>query len=274
MWPRRRLSPTPALRGCHDDAPSRQSRCRQAADRGPLDGGRRHGCGAAQPDRDRERQARIDRLRLTKVARHDDELYERGWKRRKGIEAYASRTRVAAGQTLDVHVSTDPVASYSASIFRMGYYGGTGARLMRTIGPLQGTAEPTPADGPRNVVACRWKVGFSLQIPEDWLSGVYLGKLTTQPSPSGQHLDLEMASESYVIFVVRDRRRAELLFQTSDMTWLAYNRWPQWRSLYDLGEAPWGASDEKVGYDVSFDRPYALYWNGYPAGFHPLTNGS
>jgi hypothetical protein len=44
--------------------------------------------------------------------------------------------------------------------------------------------------------------------------------------------------------------------------------------MYDLGEAPWGASDSNVGYDVGFDRPYALYWNGYPAGFHPLTNGS
>ena len=58
------------------------------------------------------------------------------------------------------------------------------------------------------------------------------------------------------------------------MTWLSYNRWPQWRSLYDLGNAPWGSSNSKVGYDVGFDRPYALYWNGYPAGFHPLTNGS
>jgi hypothetical protein len=165
--------------------------------------------------------------RLTKVARHDDELYERGWKRRTGIEAYASRTSVAAGDTLDIHVSTDPAATYSVRIFRMGYYGGTGARLMRTIGPLQGTAEATPADGPRNVIECRWRVGFSLEIPSDWLSGVYLGKLSTLPSPSGQYLDLELASESYVIFVVRDSRRADLLFQTSDMTWLAYNRWPR-----------------------------------------------
>jgi hypothetical protein len=211
---------------------------------------------------------------LTRVARHDDELYERGWRRRKGIEAYASHTSVAAGDRLDVHVSTDPAASYAVRIFRMGYYGGTGARLMRTIGPLQGTAGETPGDGARHLVECRWTVGVSLEIPEDWLSGVYLVKLSTLPSPTGQYLDLEMASESYVIFVVRDRRKADLLFQTSDMTWLAYNRWPGWRSLYDLGDAPWGASDDKVGYDVSFDRPYALFWNGFPAGFHPLTNGS
>lgn len=83
-----------------------------------------------------------------------------------------------------------------------------------------------------------------------------------------------MKNETYFIFIVRDDRKADLLFQTSDMTWLAYNRWPQWRSFYDLGNAPWGASNGKVGYDVGFDRPYALYWNGYPAGFHPLTNGS
>jgi hypothetical protein len=30
-----------------------------------------------------------------------------------------------------VHVSTYPVNSYSGSIYRMGYYGGAGARLMR-----------------------------------------------------------------------------------------------------------------------------------------------
>lgn len=211
---------------------------------------------------------------LTKVVRHDDEIYELGWHRRRGIEGYASHTSVKAGDTLNVHVSTFPVNEYSVSIYRMGYYGGAGARLMRTTGPLQGTAEPTPRDGERNLIECNWKVGFSLEIPKDWLSGVYLVKLATLPSASGQYLDLEMVSESYVIFVVRDDRKADLLFQASDLTWLSYNRWPQWRSLYDLGNAPWGASNSKVGYDVGFDRPYALFWNGYPAGFHPLTNGS
>ena len=211
---------------------------------------------------------------LTRVSRHDDEIYEQGWRRRRGVEAYASHTSVKAGDTLTVHVSTYPVNKYTVSIYRMGYYGGAGARLMRTIGPLQGTDEPTPQDGNRNLIECSWKVGFSLEIPKDWVSGVYLGKLSTVPSPAGQYLDLEMVSEAYVIFIVRDDRKADLLFQASDMTWLSYNRWPQWRSLYDFGNDRWGSSNSKVGYDVSFDKPYALYWNGYPAGFHPLTNGS
>src|SRR5688572_28311769 len=88
---------------------------------------------------------------LTRVARHDDEIYELGWHRRRGIEAYASHTSLKAGETLNVHVSTYPVNKYAVSIYRMGYYGGAGARLMRTIGPLQGTAEPTPQDGVRNL---------------------------------------------------------------------------------------------------------------------------
>jgi len=45
---------------------------------------------------------------LTRVVRHDDEIYELGWHRRRGIEAYASHTSVTAGDTLNVHVSTYP----------------------------------------------------------------------------------------------------------------------------------------------------------------------
>ena len=45
------------------------------------------------------------------------------------------------------------------------------------------------------------------------MSGVYLGKLSTLPAPGGQYLDLEMRSEAYFIFIVRDDRKANLLFQ-------------------------------------------------------------
>ncbi len=210
---------------------------------------------------------------LTRVQRQDDELYERGWRRRKLIEAYASHTSIRAGETLRVFVSTEPASQYSVDIYRMGYYGGNGARHMKSIRGLKGTPQPTPKDGERTLVECNWKEGFSFEIPKDWVSGVYLGKLTTQPG-GGQFLDRGIIGEAYVVFIVRDDRKADLIFQCSDMTWLSYNRWPQWRSLYDLGDNPWGSSNRRVGYDVSFDKPYALFWNGFPSGFNPLTNGS
>ena len=60
------------------------------------------------------------------------------------------------------------------------------------------------------------------RIPKDWLSGVYLGKLSTIRSPSGQYLDLEMKSESY--FSLLFGTNADLLFQASDVTCFSYNR--------------------------------------------------
>jgi hypothetical protein len=211
---------------------------------------------------------------LTQVKRQDDELYELGWRRRKRVEAYASHASIRAGQTLRVSVSTEPASRYQVDIYRMGYYGGKGARKVRSMGPFQGTAQPTPKDGERTLVECTWKEGFNLEIPADWVSGVYLGKLATVPPAGGQFLDREVIGESYFVFIVRDDRQADLIFQCSDMTWLSYNRWPQWRSLYDLGSNPWGANNRKVGYVVSFDKPYAIFWNGFPAGFNALTNGS
>ena len=123
---------------------------------------------------------------LTKVVRHDDEIYELGWHRRRGIEAYTSHTSIKTGEKLDVHVSTYPVNKYSVSIYRIGYCGGARARLMRTLGPLQGTAEPTPQDGARQLVECNWKTGFRLEIPKDWLSGVFIRQaLPRSPTSPG-----------------------------------------------------------------------------------------
>jgi hypothetical protein len=193
-----------------------------------------------------------------------DEPYQSGWRRRTDVEGYCSRTSVQAGQTITFHISTDPAAEFSLDIYRMGYYGGQGARLMKSLGPIQGEVQPTPEDGERNLVECRWSESARLKIPEDWVSGVYLGKLSTK----------EAKDEAYIIFIVRDMRQADLMFQCSDMTWLSYNRWPKFRSLYDRDGNPWGAGGRRIGYDVSFNKPYAIYWNGFPAGYQPLTNGS
>ena len=206
---------------------------------------------------------------LTKVKRHEDEPYEEGWHRRTAIEGYVSHLSIKAGETLKIHVSADPEDQFQLEIFRMGYYGGKGGRLVKRISPMDGshvraTPQPTPEDGVNHIIECRWEETLSLEIPEDWVSGVYLGKLSTWRNSE---------SEAYVIFVVRDERPADLLFQVSDFTWISYNRWPQWRSLYDTPTTPWGAGSDD-SYDSGFDRPYGLFWNGYPAGFEPLTNGS
>lgn len=177
------------------------------------------------------------------------------------IEGYCSRQSVKAGEALDIFVSTNPAARFKIEIFRTGYYGGRGARLMTELGPFDGIEQPVPAEGEKRLRECRWEKATTLTVPQDWLSGVYLGRLTTLPDNAE-----EPYWQSYVVFIVSDDRPADILFQCSDNTWQAYNRWPDSYSLYTDpkdGQGPWS--------HVSFDRPYAKYAQIYE---NPQSIGS
>ncbi|HPM85218.1 MAG TPA: hypothetical protein PLF81_31160, partial [Candidatus Anammoximicrobium sp.] len=128
--------------------------------------------------------------------------------RSPGIEGYCSRQSVAAGEPIEFFVSTEPECQFTIDIFRMGYYGGLGARLMQTLGPLAGKPQAIPTPGPRRIHECRWEPSARIVIPADWTSGVYLGRLSRVPNPDGT-----MPWQSYVIFIVRDDRPADILFQ-------------------------------------------------------------
>ena len=185
------------------------------------------------------------------------------------IEGYCSKQSVAAGETIQFMVSTTPAARFTIEVFRTGYYGGRGARLMTTRGPFDGKSQPTPPVGERSLRECKWDACASLKIPKDWVSGVYLGRLTTIPSPPGGEGKGEGEQpywQSYVVFIVRDDRPCDILFQCSDNTWQAYNRWPDNYSVYTNpkgNQGPWS--------DVSFDRPYAKYAQIYD---NPQSIGS
>ena len=180
------------------------------------------------------------------------------------IEGYCSKQSVAAGESLQIMVSTDPARKFKLEIFRTGYYGGRGARWMTTLGPFDGRAQPVPQPGPRALHECRWEPTTEIAIPADWTSGVYLGRLTTLPDDPA-----EPYWQSYVIFIVRDNRPADVMFQCSDNTWQAYNRWPSDFSLYTHpqgGQGPWA--------DVSFDRPYGRQSQYMGIVNDPLSVGS
>jgi hypothetical protein len=177
------------------------------------------------------------------------------------IEGYCSHQSIEAGQTLQVFVSAKPARRFTLDVFRMGFYQGRGARLMTTLGPVPAKSQPDPPVEERRLRQCRWEPSIDLKIPPDWPSGVYLGRLTRVPEAKHEH-----AWQSYVVFVVRDRRRADILFQVSDNTWQAYNRWPDDYSMYTDPRHSWAP---RVA--ASFDRPYGKYAQIYD---HPLSIGS
>lgn len=156
-----------------------------------------------------------------------------------GINGYASATSVAAGETIRFYVST-PDPSFELEIFRAGWYGGLGGRRMTDAISRSGGAQPIPSPDANGMIRCQWPESYATTVPSDWVSGVYLVKLTGRPS----------ANQNYIIFTVRDDRAADLIFQNSVTTWQAYNSWGG-KSLYPHNST--GPQAKKV----SFDRPYS-----------------
>ena len=168
--------------------------------------------------------------------------------RSSAIEGYASRTSVLPSETIDFMVSMNPPGRFTIDLYRMGYYSGSGGRHMARLGPFRGDLQPNPMMTIERLRECAWEKCTTFTIPDDWPSGVYLGKLA-RDEPYG--------FQSYIVFVVKEHRKSELLCQVSDITWQAYNKWPGSDSLYDDGN-PGVAWYHGPNVRVSFDRPYAV----------------
>ena len=173
------------------------------------------------------------------------------------IEGYASLTSVNRGGRIEFFVNTkDP--SYTMDFFRIGYYGGLGGRRMLPTITRTGTVQPACPMDSLGMVECNWTNPYVLTVPNtsdptDWMSGIYVIKLTA--SSSGK--------QQYIIFAVRDDARfSDLLMAQTVTTYQAYNRWGG-KSLY--GTLANGSDTANKAMKVSFDRPY-LGGETYGAG--------
>lgn len=156
------------------------------------------------------------------------------------IQGYATAISLMAGQTVEFKVST-PSSNYRVDIYRMGYYGGDGARLVTSIQPsvsLPQIQPPCVEDVPMGLIDCgNWSTSASWSVPADAVSDVYLANFIRE----------DAAGETgQTVFVIRDDARgADILFQTPDTTWQAYNRFGG-KGLYTSPRA----------FKVSYNRPF------------------
>ncbi|TBC39845.1 DUF4082 domain-containing protein [Rhizobium ruizarguesonis] len=156
------------------------------------------------------------------------------------IQGFATEISTNIGQTVDFKIATDST-HYRIDIYRMGYYGGDGARKVGSIEQSLTTAQIQPhpiVDMSLGLIDCgNWSVSASWQIPTDAVSGVYFAKLVREDG---------VEDASIIPFVVRDdASTSNIVFQTSDTTWQAYNAWGG-ASLY-YGEVPVDPAD-MIGY--------------------------
>jgi hypothetical protein len=167
------------------------------------------------------------------------------------IEGYADAVSAPVGSQVTLRVDT-AAPSFHVEAYRMGYYGGLGARLVTTSPAVAGVKQPAATVVPGvNMVECDWSPSVTLPVSEEWPPGDYLLKLVGSDGAQG-----------YVPLCVRDETStAAFVIQNSVTTWQAYNRWGKYSLYYGPGPQ---STRSRV---VSFDRPYLSTWAWGAADF-------
>ena len=167
---------------------------------------------------------------------------------RGSISGFANLTYARPGQQVTLYVST-AAATFRANAFRMGYYQGTGARLVWQSADIAGKVQaPCPVVSGINMVTCdRWTPSVTFTVTGAFVQGDYLIKLV---GSGGQ--------QSYVPLTVWDpSSSATYVVQNDVMTWQAWNPYGGYDYYQGLGDCPaveyLVCSRARV---VSFDRPY------------------
>jgi hypothetical protein len=173
------------------------------------------------------------------------------------IQGFSTNASVNAGETVSFKVNTDAL-TYRLDIYRMGYYGGSGARKVATIhpsAPLPQIQPPCLTESSTKLVDCgNWAVSASWEVPSTAVSGIYIARLV-RPDTEGA---------SHIVFVVRnDAGRSDILFKTADETWQAYNHYGG--SSFEGGDGTWDLSER--AFRVSYNRPFSTRAFEKPAWF-------
>ncbi|MEO9028317.1 MAG: N,N-dimethylformamidase beta subunit family domain-containing protein [Ktedonobacteraceae bacterium] len=138
--------------------------------------------------------------------------------------------------------------TWTGAIYRLGWYQGTGARLIATIPIQTGIAQgywdaigrvlnncPTAIiTSATHLLEAGWSSSFAWTVPANAVTGVYLAQFT---DANGKF--------TYCSFIVRGNRPADYAYIRANTTDVAYNDWGGY-SLY---------TNPTVGVKVSFNRP-------------------
>ena len=166
------------------------------------------------------------------------------------IQGFATDISVNRSGTVHFKINTT-AATFRIDVYRLGYYAGLGARKVATIPSVSGQSQPAClTNNTTFLVDCgNWSETASWAVPATAVSGIYVAKSVRS----------DTGGSSHIVFIVRDdASTSDVLFQTSDTTWQAYNQYGGF-SLY-LGSP-------QRAFKVSYNRPFST--RGQTGGFGP-----
>jgi len=157
------------------------------------------------------------------------------------IQGFSTDISVNKGSAISFKVTTPASVTFSMNIYRLGYYQGNGARKIAALTGLAGRVQPAClTDSATGLYDCgNWTVNATWNVPATAVSGIYVAKVIRGDTQGASH----------IVFVVRDdAAQADVVLQTDDTTWQAYNQYGG-HSVY-LGTPI-------RGYKASYNRPFA-----------------
>lgn len=159
------------------------------------------------------------------------------------IQGFSTDISVNVGGSLGFKIDTD-ASAYSIDIYRTGWYQGLGARKIAAVTPSATLPQNQPqclSDPTTELYDCgTWALSATWNLPSDAVSGVYVALLTRA----------DTGGQSHITFIVRDEAsQSQVLFQTSDPTWQAYNSYG--------GSNFYQGADNGRAYKISYNRPVA-----------------
>ena len=172
--------------------------------------------------------------------------------RTSGSVLWIDRQSATCGDRIGIHASlflrksdeTKDTSPRTLEVLRIGWYNGSGARMVWNSGPIKLKYRNTPT--PRNAtrtVETQWPVSTSFDIGPEWVPGLYL---VASVNKSG-------AIENVAPFILRSAPGdSKLVLIHSTLTWAAYNSFG--------GHSTYSAAFHKKAERSqisSFDRPYA-----------------
>ena len=126
-----------------------------------------------------------------------------------GIQGFATDISVAQGETVRFKVDTT-ASDYRLDIYRMGYYGGAGARLVATVQPSVALPQSQPAcdeDRATGLIDCgNWSQSASWAVPAAATSGIYFAKLVREGGATGA---------SHVVFISQPKTTADFILDAA-----------------------------------------------------------
>ena len=168
------------------------------------------------------------------------------------IQGFADKNYAATGDSVGLHVSTD-ARSFRVVAYRMGWYGGLGARQIWSSALVAGHRQPACPVAPRtNMVSCaNWARSLTMTVTSDFVPGDYLLKLVSDGN-----------AQSYVLLTVWDpSSRATYLVMNRSLVEQGWNTFGGYSFYQGKGPCILGSGAYPVcnrARVVSFDRPYDL----------------